>query len=101
MAQEDERPGLVAVEAPEPRKPEQPRRVEGPDAPDVDRARVQREPVEPRLRSRDRVALGRRWEGDEAAGHAGGEPSGRFTGPRDAVGTPAWIATANSSAGRR
>ena len=86
-AQEDERPGLVAVEAAEPRQGEEARRVEDADAPDVDGLGVEREAVEARLGPHDRGALGGRAWGQQSSRHREREPSAGFAARRDAVGT--------------
>lgn len=55
--QEDRPVRRVTVEAAEPRQPEEPRGDEDPHAAKRNGPRVQIEPVEPRLRARERVTL--------------------------------------------
>jgi hypothetical protein len=55
--EQDQRPHLVAVEAAEPRQPEQPRDVQDPDVADPDRLGVEVEAVEPRLGALDLLDL--------------------------------------------
>jgi uncharacterized protein (DUF2237 family) len=64
---DDERPELVAVEAPEARDPEQPRPVQDPDATRVDGPRIEREPVQALLRAPDGRPLGGRGRRPEPA----------------------------------
>src|SRR5437660_880490 len=49
--------GRVALKAAEPRQPEEPRHDPDPNAAQRDRLRVERAPVEPLLRTRERVTL--------------------------------------------
>jgi hypothetical protein len=59
VLQEDQVPRGVAAEAAEPGHAEDPGHDEDPDPAQVDRARVEAEPIEARLRSPERVALAR------------------------------------------
>ena len=56
LLEQDQPPGRIAVEAAEPRKPEERRDDEDADALDADRLRVEVEPVEPGLRPAKRRA---------------------------------------------
>ena len=57
LADEDQRTHLVAVEAPEPRQPEQPRDVQDPHVGQADRTWVEVEPVEALLGAGERRDL--------------------------------------------
>src|SRR5579864_1889643 len=56
-AEQDRLPRGVAVEAPEPREPEEPRDDPDPDAAERHRLRIERQAVEPLLRPRERLTL--------------------------------------------
>jgi hypothetical protein len=58
VAQQDQAVGGIAVEAAQPRQPEERRPHRQPDAGDADRARVRVEPVEPRTGTLERGPLG-------------------------------------------